>query len=510
MTESIRVEFERLAQPPFADLPIRVTVTGRFTRRGGAPVSASVGRQEVEAIMFDPAGTGFVGYLASTPRAGDALVLQRGGFMFETGVRFQPPAGAQSLGGGTGEDELLYDPVYESASSQPGQAFESHAAFDGARPALGLDVPRGARRLDPTGHALSLTARSWIIEGPGLTPDRRAFLPSTRDKSARISLTVQCPRLPAGGSIRWSVPPANAGTITLSGNPATMSNVFTGATVDIIGLKPGLSAVDVEARDASGRTLESIKFPLCTPQFVLVEDSGAAFDTVLTGFHLADSKEQVFEVAKQVCERVLAAVNVRTVWNMAPFRERLPPQFAGGGVAASRVTIATIAGNPPRRGLPGQTHCGAGGCGPGSFTESIDVWPGAYADAGAGAASEIDDVTLTAMAAIVGMSMMSSPEKEKAIQLLGRLIGETLSHEIVHSLVGFTLTGGDHNRPAKPHSLMNQGVDRSLADRTGIRPVASPVSIDNTVDDGIGAINLPADDAKTQIDRHFPVPPVFA
>ena len=62
-----------------------------------------------------------------------------------------------------------------------------------------------------------------------------AFKPAAHDKTCRVTLSVRVPRLPSGGSIRWSVPAAHRGSITLSGNPAVVSHVHTGARVEIIG-----------------------------------------------------------------------------------------------------------------------------------------------------------------------------------------------------------------------------------------------------------------------------------
>ncbi|CAN5919670.1 hypothetical protein BH11MYX4_BH11MYX4_35550 [soil metagenome] len=88
MPDSIRVNFEQLAQPLFADLPIRVEVRGAFSRRGGAGLEARVGPQALQAVTFHADGSGFVGYLATKPAAGDELVLQRGPFLVDTGARF--------------------------------------------------------------------------------------------------------------------------------------------------------------------------------------------------------------------------------------------------------------------------------------------------------------------------------------------------------------------------------------------------------------------------------------
>lgn len=97
MSESIRVIFEQLLEPARPALAVRVTVSGQFTRRGGAKFGARVGGQALKAITFHPDGTGFVGYIPARPSAGDELVLVRGDFVVETGARFNAPAIAHGL-----------------------------------------------------------------------------------------------------------------------------------------------------------------------------------------------------------------------------------------------------------------------------------------------------------------------------------------------------------------------------------------------------------------------------
>ena len=138
------------------------------------------------------------------------------------------------------------------------------------------------------------------------------------------------------------------------------------------------------------------------------------------------------------------------------------------------------------------------------------VWPGAFDDPVAGVDSEdVDEATNAAVAAIFASAFVSSQQKSKAIELLGRLCGETLAHEIVHSLIGPPLTGGAHNVPGVERGLMNRGMDRSLTDRTGFEIIdpAQPVTLDNLRDIGTGHINIPLGDAQAEIDKHFPVVP---
>jgi hypothetical protein len=413
------------------------------------------------------------------------------------------------VGGGTdspNESALTNEPEVE-------QAIRSAASTPGGDLSLSRSTAGGTEtvRLRTPGAEDSL--RSFIVTGPGTSAERRAFGPTALDKTARTRLSVRVRNMPAGGSVRWSVPPDHRGRITLSGDPAVVASVHTGETVEVIGLRPGLTELDVEVRDAAGATVESIKLPLSVPQFVSVTENAAAFEAVLDAFHLADAKDQLLEVAKGVCDLLLATANVRTVWTMAPFGETLPLAFAAGGVAAASVTTASFEGDPPSSALAGRTTAGAsGGIGPNFFDETIRVFPGAFDDPVAtGDASDVDDATRNAVAVIVADEFTSSPERERAIQLIGRLLGETLAHEIVHSLIGSALSGGAHNAPPVPSELMNRGNDRSLTARSAFEIVnpALPPDLDNLADRGIGFINIPHGDTQDLLNNDFPVPPHF-
>ena len=118
---------------------------------------------------------------------------------------------------------------------------------------------------------------------------------------------------------------------------------------------------------------------------------------------------------------------------------------------------------------------------------------------------------------LVAAGPISSVEKDLGLQVLGRLYGETLAHEIGHSLIGTTLTSHphhDHNAgPGIPGDLMNRGIDRSFGARTGCSLNGGQVTlplIDNlSLLPGLLTINVPTGTAKAQIDANFPVPPVF-
>lgn len=420
----------------------------------------------------------------------------------ESALRSMIGGGTESPGGNPLTKEPGIEEAIRNAGSTPGGEINVSRATGNSTETVGVKNPAEAED----------RGRSFIIENADLTPERRAFNPSTMDKAGVTSFSVRVPRLPVGGSIRWSVPPAAAGRYTLSGGKTEQS----GNRVDVTGLRPGLTEIDVEVRDGGGRVLESSKYALGIPQFVAVDTDPATFTPLMTGFNLVDFEiEEVLRAAKQVCDMLLNTANVRTVWRMAPFNEALPAQFSAGGAAAGNVTVATFRGDPPSVALYGRTTPGTGPIGPASFDETIQVWPGAFDDAVAGNANEeVDEVTNDVVSVLIGGGLTSSPEKSRAIEVLGRLLGETLAHEIVHSLIGATLTDGFHNaRPGNESDLMNHGINRSFQNRTGFEllgPVGSADLLSLLSDRGIFFINIPTGDSQTQLNLHFPVPPRFA
>jgi hypothetical protein len=95
-----------------------------------------------------------------------------------------------------------------------------------------------------------------------------------------------------------------------------------------------------------------------------------------------------------------------------------------------------------------------------------------------------------------------------ATKVIGRLIGETMAHEIVHALIGPV------HLPNTPdvNDLMEVGGNRHFQQRTGIEDTAhtSPVVPSNFVDHGIAAIGGIGAGNQALLDANFPVPPAFA
>ena len=417
------------------------------------------------------------------------------------------------IGGGvkTGEEEKLTSvpevkEAIQRASDAPGGEINVSRANAAGRENLEVKIP---------GQDVG---RSWIIEPADKKAwaNARAFNPSVAggDKSGTTRLTVRTRPIPEGGSVRWSVPPDNVGRYTLKGG----ARVQSGLTVDITGIQPGVTAnnvptaIDFDVLDADGNSVESQKYPLCIPQFVTV-DVDPAFTALLTGYSLIDFEiQQVLGVAQEVCNTILRTANVRTIW--MPLGETLPAHFGAGQPGANMVTRATLRDSGGVA-LYGQTH---GPFGPTVFNENIDVFAGAFDDPVAGNANEnLDEVTNQVVSLLIGSGMSSSVEKDLGMQILGRLYGETLAHEIGHSLIGRALTNApanDHNaNPGVAGDLMNRGIDRSFENRTGCSinggNVTAPITDSVSLLPGIGAINVPTGLAQTRIDAHVPVPPTF-
>ena len=94
-------------------------------------------------------------------------------------------------------------------------------------------------------------------------------------------------------------------------------------------------------------------------------------------------------------------------------------------------------------------------------------------------------------------------------------MGETMAHEIIHSLIGVSVgkIGADgHNAPSVAGELMNDWLNRSFRQRTGIEDTShtSPVVPANFIDHGITTIGKLGADNQALINARFPLPPNFA
>jgi hypothetical protein len=254
---------------------------------------------------------------------------------------------------------------------------------------------------------------------------------------------------------------------------------------------------------------------------VTIDEDAAKFSAVLTQLKLATRKGDVLTQARDVCRELLKTANVRTVWLMAPFTESVPAH-----VGAALITTVRIEGEPPNdpgTGQPqpifGVTSSGSTGLGATSFNERVVLFPGAYdvpqPAAPTTRATMVDATTQAILLDIQGSITPPAPLIELAIKVFGRLIGETMAHEITHSLLGVSVgrIGADgHNTPPVAGELMNDWLNRNFRQRTGIEDTAfsSPIDPSKFTDHGISTIGKLGADNQALINARFPVPPNFA
>jgi hypothetical protein len=277
--------------------------------------------------------------------------------------------------------------------------------------------------------------------------------------------------------------------------------------VEINGIQPGLTTLHVALFDGA-TVIASQTHNICIPQFVTIDEGGnsspTAFDDVLNVFQLGSRKDDILQVAKQVVNDLLSTSNVRTIWRVGPFGDTVPAHIPTGNI-----TTLLIQGEPPAAhpGRLGATNPPAGVAAPGPtvFNETIDIFPGAM-DNPAGELS-IDAVALLIDIEAQGMTPVLEPF---AVNVVGRLLGLSIAHEIIHSLLGFDIPTG-HNSPAIPGDIMNQGRDLTFLDATGFNNTArvNPVDPADFIDNGIASIARLTAVNQTRMNARFPTQPRY-
>jgi hypothetical protein len=362
----------------------------------------------------------------------------------------------------------------------------------------------------------SLTARCTIIlpEHENL-PDARAFFPSRQDKTGVIEFNPQVRNLPPNGSYRWI--PSDPAAMTVDTPVNTGANPPTTFGTKVKGLLPGRSSLDFVIKDQWGTVVESIKLQLSIPQFVTIDEDAALFNGVLTALGLDILKDQIIQEARKVSDLLLSKANVRTIWRISPFSEAVPAHL----LPLANITELKILGEAPHPLDPstvGATILPLGNnlfppVGHHIFNEIIHIFPGAYDDEPlSGTFTNGVDVETQALILEIRNQAQRDPALDTfAAQVYGRLIGETIAHEVIHSLLGYDIPPTGHNNPTINDDLMNDGVYRTFTQRTGYEDMAhqSPVDPVNFVDRGYAAINKLQQVNQGRMDSRFPVPPAF-
>ena len=395
--------------------------------------------------------------------------------------------------------------------------------------ALGAPIPELTAADQPGGVAVSTD--NSILPGADLTAERRAFSPASLDKSGKTSFSVSTADLPDEYYLRWRIPSSQSGRYWLGANPDPSAprasrSMQLGDRADVTAVRPGQSTIELEVRDASDALVRpAVSYALSIPQFVEVNVE-QSFQNLHAGYGLTTAEiEDILRVAKDVCDQLLVEANVRTIWIASPFNEVLPAQFAAGSATRSFLTTAAFQSQPTSPGFVGNTEprnfpaAPAQDIGPRFFDERIFIWTAGFDDPSTGGESrQIDDVTWEVISNLIANGF-SAGDRSLSLQVLGRLYGETLAHEIGHSLIGWNLSGGNHNKgtaqgdPVPPSALMNAGPDRSFRDRTGfdadLAKLGNGPLADALTDHGVAAINRLAGRALSVAQGNFPVPPLF-
>lgn len=329
-----------------------------------------------------------------------------------------------------------------------------------------------------------------ILTGDTSSAETRAFRPSSNDKTLVISVSATFRNAPEGSYLRWSSPDPDALKID-----TPKSN-----TTRVRGIKPGIRDLDVSLVDAGGTTIASMKLKLSVPQCVTVEEDVALFDAALAAMKLTGQKNGIADEMKRVVEHLHAKSNIRVFWQFGGYAEATPAH-----VPAANITKATIKNKDP----DGNLGLTTGPAAADSFDETIDVFPGNY--------QEEDDIDVdTETQALIIQLEADLPGDGSllpiATKIYGRLLGETLSHEIGHALLWDDIPGSGHNVPKIANDLMNRGVDRMFGQRTGMENtvMTSPVEPDHFVDHGLNAIGGFQAHNQALIDNQWPVPPAHA
>ncbi|NQY79762.1 MAG: hypothetical protein HRT47_05565 [Candidatus Caenarcaniphilales bacterium] len=356
------------------------------------------------------------------------------------------------------------------------------------RPGEAVSVKTGEREAKDASVSIDLSGNS---------SDLRAFKFSSKDKSGEITLTAIVNNAPTGAKYRWTA--SDATKVAIVSPSATVTKIRA--------LKSGLITMKFEVLADDGTTLKSQDTKLSIPQFLYVTEDAAKFTNALANLKIDYLKSEIVRLMRIEAEALLATLNIRLVWGLAPFNESLPAQFNTGGAAAnfySKVTIKDI--HPTTR----ATFAVTTGSFPAAldFDDIIDLYPDEYRHAG----GDVGDSISKYVAKLAGMNFTDFRLTDLWLKVVSRLIGETLAHKVLHSLIDTAANPSGHNNPKITNDLLNKGADRDFLHRTGITVTDDanfPDAGTYTENPG-GVISNITATTQARIDARFPAPPTFS
>ncbi|MRX27806.1 hypothetical protein [Kangiella sp. HZ709] len=330
--------------------------------------------------------------------------------------------------------------------------------------------------------------------------DQLTFGAIAGNKTGQIQMEATVDSMPEGAKVEWSC--ANPGAVAFSAKNSMVT--------DVSALIPGKHLIQFKVFDSANNQLgSSMDIPIVIPQFIFVNEDSAQFDNALSNYGLTADKDKVVTAIKATAEQLLSTSNVRMIWQVGAQNETLPAQYSGAGVAADKISVATLKDEDPTDETYGITIPVGGAFGPTVFNESIEIYSGEYDDP---VVSILDDAVNQLVSKIASLGSPDARLNSLLIDLVGRLIGETLAHEIIHSMIGKVINpNGTRTNHHSPHiaagCIMNPGSKRNLKARTGIEITDLPnfPDVGSYTDHGAGIINVMVASVQAQMDDNFPI-----
>jgi hypothetical protein len=138
-----------------------------------------------------------------------------------------------------------------------------------------------------------------------------ACLPTT--VSGKTTLSVRVPNTSAGGKVLWNIPDATHKTRAALETGGAPTDFVTGTSATLRSTAGGPVALDVMVKDAAGVTVESNKYWISSPQFVIVSIN-ATVDAFFDGMGLGSRRAAIYAEMAATIRHLYRNVNVRFVF----------------------------------------------------------------------------------------------------------------------------------------------------------------------------------------------------
>lgn len=313
----------------------------------------------------------------------------------------------------------------------------------------------------------------------------RTFHPDENDKSGEITLIATVmPAVPAGATFVWSTFGSDALEIV---SPNAQQTVVRGG-------KPGVTTLACEILDANKQRLQQNTTWIGVPQFVSIFEntdgyptnnvgitSPHLFDSVLREFHLTSKRSLILQRAKNVSDFILQKTNVRMIWDLPPFNEKLPSQYLDGGFASGqfvRMSIAGYAGMIFGREVENTTLATTL---PSKLTGSVDasiaIFPGGMERFKEKGNNFVPFLKLIPSITTAENASALDPNNtvlqndlnrlyELGGEMLGRVIGSVMAHEVFHAILGQKVLEKGHTK-APDVDVLSPAIE-NISNATGI------------------------------------------